>query len=157
MKPQMQKYLFGNPEQVVGDCHRTCIAMLLNMDRDDVPHFMEGVPYNATADDPRSKAAERAEAAWLAQRGLAAVTWGYTGDTNLGDVLEVVSKQCHAPVILGCQSENGCNHSVVIWQGEIYNPNGGTIAGPMLDGFWYVTALAAGPNWQPDALAVKAA
>jgi len=148
MKPQMQKYLFNDGSGVVGDCHRTCLAMILNMDRDDVPHFMQDVPYNSTAEDPESQAAAQAERDWLAQRGLTTASWAFAGVT-LEDVVQVVSSQTNAAVILGCMSQNRTNHSVVLYQGEIHNPNGGEIIGPMKDGFWWITAISVGPNWQP--------
>jgi hypothetical protein len=148
MKPQLQKYLYNDGSGQYGDCHRTCIAMILNMDRDDVPHFMADVPYGCVPGDERSKAAEQLENDWLAARNLATVNWGYDGaTTTLEQVIEVVCRLARSPVILGCQSQNRCDHSVVLWEGEIYNPNGGEIAGPMKDGFWWITAIAVGPNW----------
>jgi hypothetical protein len=155
--PQKQKYLFNDGSGQFGDCHRTCIAMLLNMPRDEVPHFMQSVPYGTPPGDPLQAAAAKAEAEWLAERGLAAVSWGYTGDTPLEDVIAVTVKQTRAPLILGCTSQNDCNHSVVLYDGQIYNPNGGEIKGPMQDGYWWLTAISVGPNFdiysRPEPLA----
>lgn len=143
MRPQLQQH--SGVDGSFGDCHRTCIAMILDMDRDEVPHFMDGVPPDAPADSPEALAAEQAEREWMAARGLAPIHWGYTGDTPLLEVLAVLGRLVRgSAVILGCTSGNGVNHSVVVYEGAIYNPAGGngTIAGPMRDGFWVVTAYA---------------
>lgn len=146
MRPQLQRYGHIECQGEFGDCHRTCIAMILDLDRDEVPHFMDGVPNTAPADAPESRAAEQAERDWLAGRGLVPVYWGYEGSsTSLEQVLAVLEQTTRGTaVILGCTSGRGLNHSVVVYQGRIYNPAGGNgvIAGPMRDGLWVVTAYA---------------
>lgn len=145
MKPQLQRYRYNDGSGVLGDCHRTCLAMILDLDRDEVPHFMEQVPYDAPSDSPECQAAEAAERAWLASRSLVPVYWGYDGSTSLDHVLATLTSTVRGTaVILGCTSGNGVNHSVVFYDGRLYNPGGhaATIAGPMRDGFWYVTAYA---------------
>lgn len=126
-----------------GDCHRTCIAMILDLPRDEVPHFMEHVP----PDDNMGEAAadaEDAERAWLAERGLTPVHVAYPGELSLDAVVGMLATLARdAAVILGCQSLSGCDHSVVVYKGVIYNPGQrGGIVGPMHDGFWWVTVLA---------------
>lgn len=39
IKRQKQAFLHKPEEGVYGDCYRTCIACLLGIDRDAVPHF----------------------------------------------------------------------------------------------------------------------
>lgn len=119
--------------------------MIFDLDRDEVPHFMHGVPNTADAEAPEAKAAEQAERDWLASRGLVPVHWGYDGSTALEEILTALKGTVRgSAVILGCTSGGGFNHSVVVYEGRIYNPAGGnaTIAGPMRDGFWVVTAYA---------------
>lgn len=149
MRPQRQKYRGGPDCEQFGDCHRTCIAMILNMDRDDVPHFMADVSPNEPADSAASLGALNAEREWLAKRQLAPVSIPFTGDIQLSDILAMLETQTTAPVILGCTSTNGTNHSVVVHEGQIYNPNFGEVAGPMQDGFWWLTIFSVGPNWVP--------
>lgn len=144
MRPQLQS-IHGNDieRQVYGDCHRTCIAMILDLDRDEVPHFMSDCPPGLPPDDPRSQAAEQAERDWLLARGLVPVYVPYTGDlalTTLLDQLKIVARG--TAVILGCTSGRGGNHSVVVYDGLVYNPNEGIIVGPMQDGMWWVTIYA---------------
>jgi hypothetical protein len=150
VRPQKQRYTRNNVAAgEFGDCHRTCIAMILNMHRDDVPHFMDGVDPATPIDDPAWQRCEDAEVAWLHERGLTVVNVPFPGETNPGDVVEMMSNLAHgAPVVLGCTSINGCNHSVVICDGKVHNPNDGHIAGPMRDGFWWLSIYSVGPNWR---------
>jgi hypothetical protein len=150
MKPQLQKYTRNNAEQnEFGDCHRTCIAMILNMSRDHVPHFMHGVDPATPADDPVWQRCEQEELAWLRKRGLTTVHVPLPGETELKTVLEQYKVLgCGAPFILGCTSSNGCNHSVVVHDGQVFNPNDGHIRGPMQDGIWWLTIYSVGPNWR---------
>jgi hypothetical protein len=149
VKPQKQRYRHAEDVGHFGDCHRTCIAMILNMERDDVPHFMAGVSPDLPAEHPLCKAAERAEIEWLARYGLTPFNIGFYGETPLTEILQMLKSTAHgAPCILGCTSTNGCNHSVVIHEGQIYNPNDGQIAGPMRDGYWWLTIYSVGPDWR---------
>lgn len=145
MTPQLQKYRFRNAENIPGDCHRTCIAMILDMDRDDVPHFMADVSYDHEKGGPEWEAAGKLEDAWLRTQGLIAVAIPFAGDAQLSDIVSMFhNMNPNAAAILGCTSENGVNHSVVMYGGKIYNPTGqqGTIKGPMKDGLWWITVLA---------------
>jgi hypothetical protein len=152
MRPQLQAIRHLESDGQFGDCHRTCIAMILDLDRDEVPHFMDGVPNNDPADSPACLAAEAAERAWLAQRRLTPVYVAYDGRTTFDDLMGVLAVTVKdTAVILGCTSTNGTNHSVVYYQGTIYNPNLNAIAGPMNDGMWWVTIYAYLTNPLPPA------
>lgn len=151
MRPQLQAIRTYDPDAgLYGDCHRTCIAMILDMDRDEVPHFMDGVPKNCPVDHPASGRAERLEREWLATQGLTPVNVAYPGDLSLAQLMELLSYVTkEAAVIVGCTSSSGTNHSVVYYQGRIYNPNTNTIAGPMADGMWWITIYARATNPLP--------
>lgn len=147
MKPQLQRYQsgFGN----YGDCHRTCVAMILNMDRDDVPHFMEDLRPGLPATDPASIACEQREAEWLAERGLATTSIPFLPETTLDTILWQLRHTARGAVLLGCGTDAG-DHSVVIYEGEIHNPHPNLpITGPMLDGHWWLTFYIVGPNFDP--------
>jgi hypothetical protein len=118
-----------------------------------VPHFMAGVDPATPADDPVWQGCEDAEVAWLRRRGLTVVNMAFSGETELDTLLEMTANLTHgSPVVLGCTSTNGCNHSVVIHEGRVHNPNDGAIAGPMQDGIWWLTIYAVGPNWRSPRL-----
>ncbi len=42
MTPLTQRYLH-NPPETYGDCYRACIASLLDLGLDDVPHFYDRI------------------------------------------------------------------------------------------------------------------
>lgn len=153
MRPQLQAVRTHDPEAgLFGDCHRTCIAMILDVDRDEVPHFMDGVPRNAGSDHPECLRAEAEERAWLAGWGLTPVNVAFPGDLSLAQLMELLAFVTReAAVVLGCTSSSGTNHSVVYYQGRIYNPNTNTIVGPMRDGLWWITIYARATNpLQPE-------
>jgi hypothetical protein len=148
VRPQRQAITHDEGRGQFGDCHRTCIAMILNMDRDNVPHFMDGCSNDWPRDHPAWEAAERAEIEWLAQHGLAPISIPYSGELPLADLLAQLERTSRgAPVVLGCTSSNGFDHSVVVHEGRIHNPNLSTVAGPMRDGMWWLTIYSVGPNW----------
>jgi hypothetical protein len=64
MKFQKQKFKHAPANGTIGDCHRTCVAMMLDLDRDEVPHWTEenweNVPITCEL-----------EKAWLKERGYA--------------------------------------------------------------------------------------
>jgi len=50
MRPQKQKFAHKPDEGVFGDCFRTALAAILDLDRDDVPHFNEGAMFDSRAE-----------------------------------------------------------------------------------------------------------
>jgi len=85
-----------------GDCFRACVASVLEMKIDDVPHFCEdgkhdGVWYLAFRD-------------WLKERGLCAVTYDWTGSCPPQGMIGhcLVSVQSKHP-----DAQTGWLHSVV--------------------------------------------
>lgn len=152
MRPQLQANRHDEAAGVYGDCHRTCLAMILDMDRDDVPHFMHGVPNAAGPDHPESVRCQREQAEWLAGMGLAVAELPFAGSIDLQQVLDQTARTCSGvAAILGCTSVAGFGHSVVIMDGEVWNPAGrgrDGITGPMAmaepgweAGAWWVTFL----------------
>lgn len=41
MKPVDQEYLSGNDKNIPGDCVRACVASILELPREKVPHFVQ--------------------------------------------------------------------------------------------------------------------
>ncbi|WP_407155195.1 hypothetical protein [Bradyrhizobium sp. STM 3557] len=140
MKPQKQLNRHRPEQGIYGDCHRTAIACVLDMDAQDVPHYMDASAY----DDGAEAAHDRVEA-WLNARGIVTINMLFPGETPLKDVLCTVSA-CNPrsrPVfILGGQSRNGVNHSVVCCDGEIVcdpSQDDSSIVGPCDDGYYWLT------------------
>lgn len=136
------KQLFNhNPEVgVYGDCFRTAVACLLDVEPADVPHRHEkisGAEQDALVGD------------WLRERGLFLVTWAYhgTGEYALSqkDALEYACG-LHRGVhhLFSGKSGNGHDHVVIAKNGKIiHDPsrNDAGIVGPCSDGYWWVNFI----------------
>lgn len=135
MTPQKQANKHDPENGMWGDCHRTAIAVALGLLRDAVPHFMDKGVTGAEA--------QRAEKAWLQEWCIVPITCAFAGDTDLDTTLGCIGQMnpgiCF---ILGGQSGNGFNHSVVCCDGKIVcdpSQNDAGIVGPCDDGFYWVT------------------
>lgn len=131
MTPLKQANKHDPDNGVWGDCHRTAIAAMLDMPRDDVPHFMDG-----GAPDGVGKAKE-----WLLTQGIVPINMVF--NSPLEEVLQTMGflnpRVCY---ILGGQSKTGCNHSVVGRGGAIVcdpSQSDAGIIGPCDDGYYWVT------------------
>ncbi len=143
MKPQKQLNRHRPTEGIFGDCHRTAIAVILDMDAADVPHFMDGKDGKG-ADLGVWEAQER----WLNERGMTAISVAFPGECPLDQVLLAVKnaniQQPNLCYMLGGESANGVNHSVVCRGAEIVCDPGQDdpgIVGPCDDGFYWVTFM----------------
>ena len=137
MKIQKQLNRHDPENGIYGDCHRTAIACILDMDAADVPHFMDKTTGKGEA--PEANAAVEK---WLNKRGLCQIITIYPGETPLKDILHAVGHNnpgiCF---LLSGESATGCNHSVVACDGEIVcdpSLDDSGIIGPCDDGFYWV-------------------
>lgn len=136
---QVQAILHDPSDGRWGDCNRTCLAMMLGLDRDDVPHAnreVTGEEQNAMVRD------------WLAQRGMGLATVGYNMDLEW--VKEAMSVwNPGAAYMLAGRSPRGTQHIVVMTpEGEMLDPhpdNSGLV-GPDTEGAWWVYFITALPG-----------
>lgn len=128
-----------NPENgVYGDCHRAALASLLDLQLDDVPHFMHGLG----PDD--GETFNRAQEVFLRTRGLTPIVFAISADT-----LDIVLEQCEiwnpgVYYLLGGESANDCGHTVVAGCGKIvHDPSRDNVGiiGPMKDGYYWITYI----------------
>lgn len=140
MTPHSQLITHNPDKGDYGDCQRTCVAVILDLHPSEVPHFCDDP--TATRDD-ESWWAKRQEK-WLAERGMTMATIAYSGDCSLSDVMLWTSRQNPTtPMILLGQSSLGCNHVVVVLDGEIVcDPSGNGIVGPAAEGVWEVSFIS---------------
>lgn len=128
-----------NPDQGQwGDCHRVCYAMLLGLQASEVPHFFKEGPESGKLGDER-------QTAFLLARGLARANFPYPGDMDREKLIRYLGDTCpDVPMIFGGKSNSGCDHSVVILNGEIHHdPSGSEIIGPCVDdGFYWLTIFS---------------
>ncbi len=138
MKAQKQKFQHDPDNGIYGDCQRTAIACILDMDRDEVPHFYDG--------GVSAKKAAKATREWLSERGLTLFQVAFHSDTEIDKFLEsldAINPGQH--FIWGGKSRNGVNHSVVVSGGEVVcdpSLNDAGIVGPCDDGFYWIDILA---------------
>lgn len=141
--PQKQANRHRPEEGIFGDCHRTCIAMLLGLDRDEVPHFLH--------DDCGAEEFKRRVGEWLGERGLCELFMVWDGGSDIGDILRTVEHlNPGVPFILGGKSRTGVNHSVVCQGGEMVGDpsltDAGIIGPTEPDGFFWVTFIVGFPD-----------
>ena len=113
---------------VYGDCHRACVASILELPLESVPHFMEG------GDTMEEFEFERRVRDWAHSIDVPYFNFAFT-DILLDDVLEYMRKANPGVYyILGGNSPSGVGHSVVALDNKIVHcPSGYTnpIVGPM--------------------------
>ena len=135
MKPQKQRFLH-NPPESYGDCFPTALASLMNIDRDDVPHFWDGgkEPEGGWYAPVRE---------WLAKYNLTYLSLPVAADlkTTLGMMGDF------NPGVFYLLSGNGGrvgNHTVVAKDDEIIwdpHPDNSGLVGPCEDGFYWIDFL----------------
>ena len=137
MKCLTQANLHMPDAGIYGDCHRTCTAMILGIERDDVPNF--AVNYG------KPEEWEKAVDEFLRPKGLSEFTIPFKAD-DAKAVMELVCKlNPGQPYILAGTSRSGTNHYVVIApSGEMYDPsrNSSGIVGPCNDGYFWITVYS---------------
>lgn len=137
MTPHKQLFRHKPDEGVWGDCWRTAIACLLDIDPKQVPHFCHGAP--------GGEVVKMNTMEWLSERGLSYVSVVYPGETRMKDVLRSFGgMNPHVYFLFSGTSETGVNHTT-IGHGEqiVHDPsltNAGII-GPCDDGYYWVEVL----------------
>ena len=137
---EKQAFLHDPDNGVFGDCYRTCLAAMLGMPRDSVPHWvktMEPALWESKVQPKYDK--------WLAKKGLQELAIPVQ-DAGLENILEWQNTRTRMPTIamLTGQSGTGCNHVVLVSGGKIIHDPGQNdpgIIGPSGDGFYWVTWL----------------
>ena len=139
MTPHKQLNLHRPEESIKGDCWRTALACLLDMEPAEVPHFY------GSAEDPEE--VDRLTDAFLAPRGLRILTMAMPGEMPLEQALAWVG--CWNPGLhhlLSGTSRNGTSHVVIARDGAIVHDTArddSGIAGPTDTGWWWVQFLGA--------------
>ena len=136
MTPQKQRFRH-NPPETFGDCASACLASLLDMPIEDVPHFSKLFWEDR---DGWGKA----EKEFLASKGLRKAQFGYSSE--LKDVL-LYMKEANPDmyyILLGT-SKNGTHHDVIGLNDEIvWDPsidNSGIVAPCKDEGAYYVSVF----------------
>lgn len=145
MTPRPQLIAHDPESGAYGDCYRTCLATILDLPSEAVPHFYREENWE------RPAVAEQEARDWLGGRGLGSACFAYAGDSmDLATLLAITAGYAPGvPMILSGRSELGCNHAVVIMSGTIVcDPSGNGIVGPMDCDQWQVEVLAVAADWR---------
>lgn len=131
-----------------GDCDRTVIACLLDMEPKYIPHFWNHIPDENAPQKDIDKARE-CKNEWLERNNLKLITTVFNGKDDLQLILDSVSNSNPGEYyILAGESKNGCNHVVICKDGEIvHDPSldESGIIGPCIPtGFYEISFLARG-------------
>lgn len=126
----------NDPPHSYGDCVRACVASIMHMESENVPHFYNDGDGDASFDRMRI---------WLSQHGKIPAYYPLPRDYTLQDVLrEVVDAYGSVEFMLFCQSRDG-DHCVIGQNGEIIHDPAWyrtAIIGPHSSGVWIVIILA---------------
>lgn len=111
MKPVKQLYRHKPDQLEFGDCHRACIASILELDIHEVPHF----GYDGCTDiDIFNKRV----ANYLETKNLCEVTFAFNCILpSLLRMMKLLNPNVY--YIVGGQSKNKVNHSVICYNDEI--------------------------------------
>lgn len=144
MKPRKQKNFHRPEEGLIGDCHRTCLAIMLDRERDDIPNFGEVGFNNEIPGGGNSKQFNEAVEKWLNEQGYSQVTVPFAGELEqIQKFMLMVNPGIR--YILGGLSSTGVNHSVVGLDDEIFcdpsKNDSGIVAPCEPDGHYWLTFL----------------
>lgn len=120
-----------------GDCVRACIASILELKAEDVPHFHHD---NCDAIEANARICE-----WLSGRGLVPFWTGFPGSEPLDAILQHMG-EINPTVNYMLYGNNGSGDHVVVCQGGkiIHDPSWVNVglAAPNSNGFWLTLVIA---------------
>lgn len=137
MTPHLQRIRHNPTGGTYGDCYRTAIACLLDVDPEEVPHA-NGADYAPGQQDAELRA-------WLAPQKLNLVSFAYAEpdlSTLLGSMALCCGPDCN--FILSGESTRGVDHSLIAnASGVVHDvhPDQGGLIGPCGDGLWWFTFI----------------
>ena len=132
---QKQAFRHNPANNSFGDCHRTCIANMLDLNRDTVPNW--GVHYDDTYEF------NKAAAEFLASHKLKEIAFSYEcSQEAIHNYMKISNPNTY--YLLGGKSPRGTNHVVNCFNGEmIWDTaiDGGGLVAPYEDGSYVVYVL----------------
>jgi hypothetical protein len=137
MRPQKQLFQHAPEIGVYGDCHRTALACLLDVDLLEIPH--EHKDFQTAMEFPHNK--------WLEDRGLMLATLSVPGNTmSMQDLLDALrTRYPGIHMIFSGRSIRNVNHCVIVRDGRVVwdpHPIESPLCMPCDDGYWHVEFVA---------------
>lgn len=144
MRFHTQAFRHDPDNGVFGDCYRTAVACLLDMERDDVPHVYDKGYVNETpGTEPML--------AFLNSQSLHLIWCNFPGEMSLTDALRSADLFGNKlPFLLSGTSKNGTNHVVVCADAKIiHDPSidQSGIVGPCNEGYWVIEWIVPFPAY----------
>lgn len=135
--PRHQQAFRHRPDEgLVGDCYRTCVACIIGLDRDEVPH------QHRLTDDDFSQVEWMRQ--WLLTRGYALTLMPF--QATPAEVLQTMKRWAPTtPYILTAMSSNDVGHCVVCLGDQIiHDPSidSSGIVGPLEDGWTWIEMIS---------------
>ena len=139
MKPQNSAYKHDPNNGVYGDCHRACVASILELPIEEVEHFADN--------DPSALEFNNRIRKWCRDRGYVYASFAYSVDPR--EYMAMENKDIY--YILGGKSSIGANHSVVCLNDKIvHDPSGTSIVDSTDNGYYYVEIIGAPQSWAKE-------
>jgi hypothetical protein len=141
MKYHKQTILHDPKNGSYGDCYRTALACILDLDPHEVPHFMHGL-----SNDEGALFEARVDQ-WLQPLGYSKIVVAFAADLALPDLLSNLAiNSPHNYFLLGGQTPrgNGVGHIVVGYHDKVIHdphPSNCGVNQPMPDGFYWITYI----------------
>lgn len=125
-----------------GDCFRCCMAMILGLPAEKVPHIYEGCQNGPIDRDEREARMKR----FLEPLGLMEMNIPYDIDDHEAILRTIAGFSPDVAYLLSGKSRIGANHCVVCLNDKIYHdPSGNGIVGPTSTGYYMVTFFVVRP------------
>lgn len=147
MMPQKQLIKHNPSAGRYGDCYRTCVAIIMDLHADQVPHFCDK---NIYTDDAMGTGACRE---WLHPQGLGLFQIFFPPDVHMEQLLHTLGTMSPGvPVIVTGKSSRGVGHCSVALDGKfVCDPHTGEASdapftgpceGPDGDVWWWIDVIA---------------
>ncbi len=138
MTPVVCRVKHSPDEGMYGDCVRACVASIMDMDAEQVPHFHH--------DNPGGVVANARMREWLAGQGYQPFTMHFDPSMSLASILEtngVLNPDTYYMLFGGV--EGGGDHVIVCRGGKIvHDPSwyNSAMVRPASYGYWSITVIA---------------
>jgi hypothetical protein len=117
-----QEFMHDAPGGVVGDCFRACVATIMGLPRDEVPHFVKlgtGPDGNDVRDDDGQPLWATLTREWLAERGL---TFYYFDTGTAAPAANRIEQSAYPLIILSGPSPRGPFPHAIVGDNETGEP-----------------------------------
>ena len=99
------------------------------------------------AESGESKSVTHRVVSFLSQYGLAEFNVPLDASLTFDQIVKMMTTWTKVPVMVGGRTVDNIDHVVVVFNGEVFNPNWCPLVGPCSDGYWWITAISVADNF----------